>query len=496
MRLARTLGMLLLMTSASASFGAELITFEADTPAVAAEVNANFQALNADTAANTAASAANGAAIEANAAAIVNVALTPGPAGVTGPQGPQGPAGPQGEQGPQGPAGETGPQGPAGATGPQGPAGAAADTDVTDALATRLTNLESFQADVETFLDQGIPTDPFLVDVNCAVDDLQETFDELPPSGTVEISLTGTCVGEFTLRRGNVTLSGSGPANSEIFGSLTLSHARGVALVSMSINATDGTALTLMDSSGAVIVGSLITSTSSDPSIDLSTVFLRNSGLVIGLAGSVQVNSAAEGIGIEATVGSKVVNFNGPLPGLSVSVTAATTGTGLYLNDSSFDSSNGAVNNTTIALVNGTSGLALAMLNGSRMFVDQDSGSVSFTGGGFRAHNSSLYMNGVTNSEVATVYNSDVEINGNNLSGDLTLFGGSLLVSGTVDRSAANTTTYDSTVSIVDQANYMGTITSNLDTQVIVDGGTLDHLDDDTSGGQALLGFGSITLID
>ena len=63
---------------------------------------------------------------------IINIELTPGPAGPkgetgeAGPQGPAGPIGPKGETGeagPQGPAGPIGPKGETGETGPQGPAG-------------------------------------------------------------------------------------------------------------------------------------------------------------------------------------------------------------------------------------------------------------------------------------------------------------------------------------------------------------------------------------
>ena len=54
---------------------------------------------------------------------IINIELTPGPAGPIGPKGATGEAGPQGPAGPIGPkgeTGETGPQGPAGPTGPKG----------------------------------------------------------------------------------------------------------------------------------------------------------------------------------------------------------------------------------------------------------------------------------------------------------------------------------------------------------------------------------------
>lgn len=470
---------------ANVSFAADLTVFESGTPAVAADVNANFEALNAETA--------------ANAAAIAEIELTPGPVGATGPQGPAGAVGPAGPQGPAGADGAVGPAGPA------GPAGQAADTAAVEAnttnisaIDTRVENLETFQTEVNTLLDTGTPDDPFIEDVNCAADDLQESFDELPPSGRVRINLSSTCVGDFTLRRADVQIVGTGAGNSGISGSLTLDKANGTILQSLSVDATDGTALSIINSSSAFLIGARITSTSADAAINLSTILVRNSALAFGIGGSVQVNSAAEGIAIEAIAGSKLVNFNNAFGtnGLSVSVTAADFGIGVSLNGSSFDSNSEAQNNTNIAIAGGTSGLALAMFNGSRLFVDQGTGTVSFSGGGFRAHNSSLFMNGVSNSEVATVYNSDVQISDRNLTGDLTLFGGSLLVDGDVTRDSVNTLTYDSTVSIIDGANYTGTITSNLDTQVIVDGGLLDHLDDDTSGGQVLLNSGAITLID
>jgi len=366
-------------------------------------------------------------------------------------------------------------------------------TNIT-ALGTRVTNLETFKTNVETFLTAGTSSAPNVKDVNCVSDNLQETFDELPPIGRVRIDLSGTCTGDFTLNRGDVFILGTGAATSEISGSLTLSNANLVTLRAMSINATDKTALSVTNSSSAFLIGAVVTSTSADASINLTTLLVRNSVLAYGFGGSVQVTSAAEGIAIEATNASKVINFNSSatIPSLSVSATA-TDATALSLNGSSFFSGSGALSDTTFAVTG--SGLALGMFNGSRLFVDQPTGQVNFSGAGFRAHNSSLFMNGVNNSEVAKVYNSDVQISGRHLTGNLSLFGGSLLVDENVTRTAT-TTTYDATVSIIDGANYTGTINSNLDTQVIVDGGLLDHLDNDLTGGQALLNSGAITLID
>ena len=55
-------------------------------------------------------------------------ALSPGPAGPTGPTGPQGPNGETGPQGPAGPTGASGPTGAQGTTGPMGPQGLAGPT--------------------------------------------------------------------------------------------------------------------------------------------------------------------------------------------------------------------------------------------------------------------------------------------------------------------------------------------------------------------------------
>ncbi|MGK0472414.1 MAG: hypothetical protein ACJAR0_002898, partial [Candidatus Azotimanducaceae bacterium] len=96
MRYKNAIGATLLSLAASTSFAAELVTFTAGTPAIAADVNSNFQALNADNA--------------ANATAITQIALTPGPGGAAGPQG------------------TTGAQGEAGATGLAGAIGAAGAT--------------------------------------------------------------------------------------------------------------------------------------------------------------------------------------------------------------------------------------------------------------------------------------------------------------------------------------------------------------------------------
>jgi hypothetical protein len=525
LRYKTVIGATLISLAASSSFAAQLVAFQAGTPAVAADVNANFQALNADTATNATAIAeialtpgpagpagpqgasgaqgVTGATGPAGPAGATGVAGPAGPAGATGVAGPAGPAGETGATGPAGPTGATGATGPAGPTGATGPAGAAADSTAVDtnttniaALGTRADALESFRSEVEIFLTPGTPSEPFVQDVDCFSDDLQEVFDDLPPSGRVQINLSNVCSGDYTLRRGDVYIIGNGAANSSIAGSLTLDKANGTILQSLGINATDATALTITSSSSAFLLGALITSTSADASINLTTVLLRNSALAFGFGGSVQVDSAAEGTAIEATLGSKLVNIGiaGVTNSLSVSVTTADFGIGVLLNGSSFDSSDDAVSNTNIAISSG-SGLALGMFNGSRLFVDQGTGTVSFSGGGLRAHNSSLFMNGVSNSEVANVYNSDVQIADRHLTGDLNLFGGSLLVDGDVTR-AVNTVTYDATVAIIDGATYTGTITSNLDTQVIVDGGVLTHLDDDLSGGQALLNSGAITLID
>jgi hypothetical protein len=74
-------------------------TFQSGSPALASEVNENFDAL-----------------VQA-VQALESTDPVPGPVGPEGPQGPQGPQGVQGPEGPQGPQGVQGPEG------PQGPAG-------------------------------------------------------------------------------------------------------------------------------------------------------------------------------------------------------------------------------------------------------------------------------------------------------------------------------------------------------------------------------------
>lgn len=84
--------------------------FQARQPALAAEVNENFDTLET--------------AIDKNAADILAISAgSQGPVGPPGPQGPQGDVGAQGPQGPQGGVGAQGSQGPRGDAGAQGPKG-------------------------------------------------------------------------------------------------------------------------------------------------------------------------------------------------------------------------------------------------------------------------------------------------------------------------------------------------------------------------------------
>jgi hypothetical protein len=89
-------------------------TFQSGSPALASEVNENFDAL-----------------VQA-VQALESTDPVPGPMGPEGPQGPQGDVGPQGPQGPQGLQGTQGPQGPQGLQGTEGPQGPAGQDAVID----------------------------------------------------------------------------------------------------------------------------------------------------------------------------------------------------------------------------------------------------------------------------------------------------------------------------------------------------------------------------
>ena len=102
---------------------------------------------------------------------IINIELTPGPAGpkgATGEAGPQGPAGPigpkgeTGEAGPQGPAGPIGPKGETGETGPQGPAGPKGE----DAVINKLNKVDA--------LDSGAEVAAVVTAFNNLIADLKE----------------------------------------------------------------------------------------------------------------------------------------------------------------------------------------------------------------------------------------------------------------------------------------------------------------------------------
>jgi len=102
---------LLLMLVAFPAFGQVPNIFEAGQPAIAAEVNENFQVLL--DAINT----------QVGVQGPQGPMGLPGPIGPVGPTGLPGPQGPAGVAGPTGPAGPIGSQGSTGATGPQGPQG-------------------------------------------------------------------------------------------------------------------------------------------------------------------------------------------------------------------------------------------------------------------------------------------------------------------------------------------------------------------------------------
>jgi hypothetical protein len=161
-----------------AALGAELVTFEAGTPARAEEVNANFGSLDA--------------AIEA-------IELTPGP---------QGPAGPPGATGPAGPAG---PRGPEGAPGADGVGIESASINADDELVLTLTDARTLNAGAVP--GAGGPVSQLVATVDCATgESLQGAIDAAAPL-PVEVTLSGTCTESVHIRRDGVSLVADAPGD-------------------------------------------------------------------------------------------------------------------------------------------------------------------------------------------------------------------------------------------------------------------------------------------
>tara|TARA_R110002072_G_scaffold1598_3_gene13566 strand:+ start:23113 stop:24627 length:1515 start_codon:yes stop_codon:yes gene_type:complete len=455
---------------------ADLTSFVPQTPALAAEVNANFQALNAE--------------IQSNQAAISEISLTPGPAGPAGAIGPQGPAGIQGETGATGPAGPqgetgaigaTGPQGETGATGatgPQGPAGAAADTTAVDAntadiasLDGRTEDLEDFRVDVENFLSPYTESDPFIIEVDCSVDNLQEVIDDTP-RGTVVINLVGSCFGDYEVRRDGLKIFGQGPSNSTIFGSLTFSGSTDSRIQRIGVTSTDKTALIIRDSSKVEVFLTNVDATSTDPAIDLSAVNVFNSYAVMGLFSNITCSSAANCTGILASIGSEVSNAtfpSGNLGGMIVNSAGADEAIALVLFGSSFLSFE-QVGATEFSATGTNASLAIQADHGSRFAVLQAPGQNINVVGDIEASASSLILSGIIqdgNLYATKIIESDVVLQSTSISNTIDLFGGSLIVAEDVTRTGP-INTYNTSILVAREAHLDSPLNANFGSRVTV----------------------------
>lgn len=248
--------------------GAELIEFTAGTPALAAEVNANFNALNA--------------AIESFEA-------------VTGPQGP---AGPVGAQGPAGPRGAPGAAGVDGANGMDGVGIAAAAVDAAGDLIVTLTDGTTVNAG-GVGVDMG-PVASLTRTVDCSAgDSLQAAIDDTAPL-PVSITVSGTCGEAIVIERDGVRLSGRDP------------------VATIDASTVDGAALHLNGAHGVVVDGLAVVDTS-DPAIEAfaSSVRLENSTFSAGDGGSINITAFAEhsflhlvGTTVELAVSASDAQFN------------------------------------------------------------------------------------------------------------------------------------------------------------------------------------------
>jgi hypothetical protein len=129
----------------------------------------------------------------------------PGIEGPIGPEGPQGIAGADGPMGPQGLPGADGAQGIQGPMGPEGPSG-----------------------------PQGPPgvgvLEPLELFVDCSVDSLQETIDNIPWGTPANITLRGMCVEpQINIIKSNISIAGeTGKEQDGIDGRLRLNSARAI----------------------------------------------------------------------------------------------------------------------------------------------------------------------------------------------------------------------------------------------------------------------------
>lgn len=463
----------------SAAHAAELTTFESGTPAVASEVNANFQALNDE--------------IAANKTAIDNIALTPGPQGATGPQGPQG---------------DTGPQGPAGADGTSADTAAVeANTSNITGLTDRVALLEQFQTDVDNFFDPAPASAPTVIEVNCAVDDLQEELDN-PKPGSLTIIYTGPCDGDYVLRRSEVTLQAATFGTDQINGSLNLRGASRTTLLGVTVNSTDKTAINLDDASDATMLFSGAFATSTNSEIEgFRAINVNDSQLAIGFGSIASCNSATNCIGIIAQLGGTIINIGNSDAGGGTTVTATATDTAraIYLFNGNFISllSNGATNagTTTFTANGGEDSLAINAIFHSSFGVIEAPGQNVVVNGDIEMWSTAAFFGQMTQdgSQYSTrLSDSSLALINTGLSNEITLYGGGLIVSEDVSQTGGtdlpDVTTNNSNISINRGAVYTGNINANFHSRVTVyEGATLQEVTLDTTSTAQELDTATIT---
>ena len=101
-------------------------------------------------------------------------AVPQGPPGPEGPEGPQGPEGPSGADGAAGPEGSQGPEGPPGAEGPQGVPGEVSLQQLSDAIDTTSSNVNSVG-----LLSMTVSDPPQQYEVQAIVDKIDELITAL-----------------------------------------------------------------------------------------------------------------------------------------------------------------------------------------------------------------------------------------------------------------------------------------------------------------------------
>ena len=243
-----------------------------------------------------------------------------GPQGEVGPMGPQGipgiagPTGPQGIPGIQGPIGPEGPQGIAGADGLMGPQGLPG--------ADGAQGIQGLIGPEGPAGPQGPPgvgvLEPLELFVDCSVDSLQDTIDNIPWGTPANITLRGMCVEpQINIIKSNISITGeTGKEQDGIDGRITLTGASEIWISGLALTNSDTTALVQANDAWGVVLKAIRASSTILENVDITASLNGNlEAAVIAYDGSymqfkssvtlsVAIGDSKRGYGVAAADGS------------------------------------------------------------------------------------------------------------------------------------------------------------------------------------------------